>query len=335
LKDTISCIRKRITDGLGKKAIENYYYNRGNIGKGVGARWLDRVLVGLSVVAVVYMLALWRLSSYGAALIISFLAAAAYYAVDRGIRWARVQRGRESILKKELMDRFQVLISSKDDKGFYLMFKEILDRTGFFSDLELVLDDQERPIIIEGRLGQNGIGICCRKTEAGRYVEVRPVAEFVEYCKGRGLARGLFITNGYFEHQARKYMAETQDFDIYSADIDTIYRVLLKDSGALPIKDIERDIELKALENYGRSNNRIVKAVSLKKAGVNLALALVLAFYSRYVPFGLYYMFVSIIMLCLSLLTLIRWSICSYREAMDREITLDTVLAGLSKEASR
>jgi hypothetical protein len=320
--------------GLKRKAIENYYYNKGNTGKSFGARWLDRLLVGVFVVAVVVIWTLWRFSGYGIALAIGLLASASYYGVDRGIRRTRVLTGRESILQKEKTERFQVLVKDQDVKGFYLMLRSMLVNTEAFSDIELVLDDRERPIIMEGHLGEDRIGICCRKVDKGGYVDTEHVVEFVDYCTSRGLSNGLYITNGYFDSQAKRYMVGIKDFRLYSADIDTIYKVFLKDNDNHPIKGIEKDIELKALEEYRMARNGLEKAMSIKRAGVYLMLGLVLAVYSRFVPFSGYYIFVSIIMLCFSATTLIRWSLHRHRNSLETEIGLDVVLAGLSEKSS-
>ena len=55
-------------------------------------------------------------------------------------------------------------------------------------------------------------------------------------------------------------------------------------------------------------------------------LSILIAVYSAMVPYTLYYIFVSLILMCLSVTALVRWEIEKFREEAENSVKLDSVM---------
>lgn len=326
MKRTLTCLWEAMITQTNKRVIENYYYSRGNSDKNYGARWIDRVFSK----AMLFVLASLVAFLFAQNLLIVFacgmLSTSLYHVGEKSLRKKRIRQRKEEFIKREVVKKFLSLIDGQDEKEFFLTIRDMLDESGHFTKLEISFDDEKRPIIMEGYLNDTKVGIYCKKLQEGQRIGRESLEEFVEYCKGCGLSEGVYITNGIFEYSSRDYLLNLYDFKLYLADIDTLYKLILKHDFLFSIEGIEKELERGILDQARTTKDGLKKVLAFRRIKAYTALGIVIALYSKFVPYRQYYIFVAIVLLSLSLTALVQWRVEKYKESMEREMKLDEVI---------
>jgi predicted membrane protein len=307
-------------------SIEDYYYSGGETLKNRRARSIDRMFS-----RVVFFAA----AASGTYLLVENLSAALFFAAGctclfhwtaNSRRDKRVRRNRERMLEKEAVERFLKLTSDMDSGEFFNMVKEWLDRSGLCSATEVIRDTDDRPLLITGEFRGQRAGVYAKKLKPDTMVKKDDLDEFVQYCLSRGLENGIYIAAGSFDYSAREYAAGLESFNLYIADTGAIYRAFIKKGYVFSMEDLQSEMEQRVLEQDLEERHSLGKVLAFRRIRTYAVLSILIAAYSVMVPYTLYYILVSLILLCLSVTALVRWEVERLREEAENSIRLDNVM---------
>ncbi len=322
----------RIRKGLGLRwrriRLEDYYYSAGDeTKKHFSARCIDRVSLRVSVFTIVFLIFYFFIRDALISVLNGIAWTAMVHVLAKKRRRNRARRNKEKILKKEAIDRFLDLTKDKEPEEFFDLIQDLLSKDALFSKLKCTKDNEGRPLIITGYFQGTRIGIYAKDPKGNTMIDGGDLKDFVKYCRIIGLKTGLYITNSTFDYAARGYAAGLGgDFNLILADKETLYNAFIKQGSLFSMADLEKRIEQAALEqSYGARHN-LKNVLALKRVKTYGILSVLIAMYSIKVPYTLYYIFVSIILLCLSVTALVKWEIERHRRDIEESIKLDKIM---------
>jgi hypothetical protein len=309
-----------------RASIEDYYYSGGETLKNRRARSIDRMFSRVVFFAAAASGAYLLVESLPIAL---FFAAGCTYLFHRTAnsrKDKRVCRNRERMLEKEAVERFLKHTAEMDSGEFFNMVKEWLDRSGLYSNAEIIKDNEGRPLLITGEFRGLRTGVYAKKLKPDTMVKKDDLDEFVQYCISRGLENGVYIAGGSFDYSAREYAAGLETFNLYIADTGAIYRAFIKKGYVFSMEDLQSQMEQRVLEQDLEERHSLGKVLAFRRIRTYAVLSILIAVYSVMVPYTLYYILVSLILLCLSVTALVRWEVERLREEAENSIRLDNVM---------
>jgi len=326
LNKDLSCLAGFIKKETDKMRLHNYYYSMGKTNKNAGARLVDRIF-GLAVLFVFayagsYILINDLSMALGPALFVSV----AYYFVEKRLRLKRIEAGKEKLIKEELLNRFSAVIEGKDESEFYAFLKDVLSESGHFTGLETEFDSGGKPTIMIGKLKGESVGVCCKKLPENLKVGADALTEFTELCESRGLEAGVYITNTKLDYSARDYLLKLRSFNLYIADIETLYSTFLSKGCLFSLEEVKRELEGKILYQSKKRDDTLRRILAVRRIWVYLSLGLIITLYSRATPYSRYYLFIAAVLFSLSLTAVARWRIEKFKEAVEEEIKLEKAL---------
>lgn len=326
MKMSVNRIKKWIGDRWRRTRIEDYYYFSGQASKNHSARRMDRLFSRAVAMVLVTVPVYLYVRSLIIGLIVGTACTFLFHRLAAGRRQKKSRKNRLAMLEKEAIDRFTGMLEDKSPGDFFEIVRELLDKSGLFDGLETVKDNEGQILLITGRFKGEKTGIYAKKLKPDAMVKEMELKEFVQYCTGRGLENGIYIANGPFDYAAREYAVGLDFFNLYIADTQTIYKAFLKGSLLFSMKDLEEQLEQKALERNHEMQHGLKKILAYRRIKTYAALSVLIAVYSVMVPYTLYYIFVSVVLLCLSLTALIRWEIEKFMEDAENSIKLDSAM---------
>lgn len=326
IKGLLRRIKGRLAARWRKARMEDYYYSGGETQKDFRARSIDRLFSRGMVFTLTALAAYFLVQNLLISVFIGTLWTIMFNVIAKSRRKKRIARNREKILEKEAVGRFLKMTEDKDSREFFEMVRGLLGKSGQFSELELIKDDEGRPLIMEGSFKGEKAGIYGRKLKPDSMVKEKDLKEFVQYCRSRGLENGVYIANGVFDYAARDYAAGLDDFDLFIGDTGSLYRGFLKRDFLFPMEDLEAQIEQNVLEQSREKQHSLRKILAFRRIRTYAVLSILIAVYSAMVPYTLYYIFVSLILMCLSVTALVRWEIEKFREEAENSVKLDSVM---------
>lgn len=319
-------VREWISTRLEKIQMEDYYYSGGDTTKHYWARIMDRLLAR----CVVFGLITPAFSLYTGRFFVGiFFGGIITYLFDRlevHLRRTRCKNNRRTMLENEAVTRFAKQLEGKSERGFFELTLEMLGKSNLFIELELVEDDEGRPLLITGKFKEEKIGVYADKTEKDQMVKLKDLKKLVEYCKNRGLKTGIYITNGHFDYASREYAINLDSFNLLIADKHVIYRAFLKKDYLFSMEELENELKESILERNQEAHHGWRRILAYRRIRTYTVLGALIAVYSVYVPYSFYYIFVAIVLFCLSLTALVRWKIEKYMEDAENSIKLDSVM---------
>ncbi|NLZ92077.1 MAG: hypothetical protein GX918_09170 [Clostridiales bacterium] len=307
-------------------SIEDYYYSGGEALKNRRARSIDRMFSRVVFFAAAVSGAYFLVKSIPAALFFSAGCTYLFHWSANSRRVKRARRNRERMLEKEAVERFLKLTSDMDSGEFFNMVKEWLDRSGLSSATEVIRDTDDRPLLITGEFRGQRAGVYAKKLKPDTMVKKDDLDEFVQYCLSRGLENGIYIAAGSFDYSAREYAAGLESFNLYIADTGAIYRAFIKKGYVFSMEDLQSEMEQRVLEQDLEERHSLGKVLAFRRIRTYAVLSILIAAYSVMVPYTLYYILVSLILLCLSVTALVRWEVERLREEAENSIRLDNVM---------
>ena len=230
------------------------------------------------------------------------------------------------MLEKEAVERFLKLTADMDSGEFFNMVKEWLDRSCLCSNVKVIRDTDDRPLLITGEFKGRRTGVYAKKLKPDTMVKKDDLVEFVQYCLNRGLENGVYIASGSFDYSAREYAAGLETFNLYIADTGAIYRAFIKKGYVFPMEDLQSQMEQRVLEQEREERHSLGKVLAFRRIRTYAVLSILIAAYSVMVPYTLYYILVSLILLCLSVTAIVRWEVERLREEAENSIRLDSVM---------
>jgi hypothetical protein len=326
METTIRRIKEWISARLREAQIQDYYYSGGNTSKHYRARSMDRLSARMAVFVLTAVSFYVYTGNFFAAL---FFGGVCTYLFDRlamQLRNKRSEKNRAVLLEKEGIDRFTQLLEDKDNRGFFEIIFETLKKTCLFKGLKLIEDDEGRPLIITGEFKGEKVGIYANRLGKDASVKEANLKEFVQYCKSRQLGNGIYIASGPFDYASRGYAAGLDSFNLYIADTQTIYRAFIKKGFLFSMDDLEEKLEQRVFEHNKETQHSLKRILAYRRIRTYIVLGVLIAVYSAYVPYSVYYILVSIVLLCLSLTALIRWKIEKFMEDSENSIKLDSLM---------
>lgn len=326
MKNTVTCMRNYVKRKLDSERIENHYYSMGNNVKSYGARWMDGLIGTILVFAASGILMISIFDNLYLVLVLSSIMTFCYYTVRKKLVKKRVIKGKELLMREETLKKFNDKVLDMNKKDFFILVKDLIENSGNITELNIDIDSSGELIVMEGNFGENRVGIYCRKVEKEQKIKLQQLKEFVNFCMNRGLEEGIYVTNGYFDQSSKEYVSTIEGFMLYLADMDSIYNVFLKKGQFFSREAIEKQLEEDILDHKETMEYKMRKLLTYKKIKAYMVLGLLLAVYSRYVNFKLYYIFVSIILLCFAVTAAIRWHIEKYKSYMEKGLKLDQYL---------
>lgn len=320
-------IKKETARRWRRTRLEDYYYSGGESQKNFRARSIDkiffRILVFLSVSLAFYFLS----RDFPISVFNGVVWTAAVHVIAGGRRKKKAEKNKERILKQRALDKFSHLTEDKSSGEFFAMVQELLRDNELFSELNCVTEDEGRPVIIRGYFKGEKTGIYAKKLEKDGMVAEKELKDFVEYCRITGLENGIYITNGAFDYAARGYAAGLDDFNLFLADKEAIYKIFIKNNnGLFSMTDLEKKVEQAALEQSHSVKHNLKKILALRRVKTYAVLSILIGIYSVKVPYTLYYIFVSAVLLCLSVTALVRWKVERHKEHVEEGIKLDRAM---------
>jgi hypothetical protein len=307
-------------------SIEDYYYSGGEALKNRRARSIDRMFSRVMFFAA---------AAFGAHLLVKSIPAALFFAAGCTYlfhltanfrRDKRVRRNRERMLEKEAVERFLKHTEDLDSGEFFNVVKEWLDRSGLFSGSKVLRDTDDRPLLITGEFMGQRTGVYAKKLKPDTMVKKEDLEQFVQYCLSRGLENGVYIADGSFDYSAREFAAGLESFNLYIADTGAIYRAFIRKGYVFSMEDLQSQMEQRALEQDLEERHSLGKVLAFRRIRTYAVLSILIAAYSVMVPYTLYYILVSLILLCLSVTALVRWEVERLREEAENSIRLDNVM---------
>lgn len=316
-----------INKKLDEKKVENHYYSAGDEKKGYGARWLDRLFMRGVVFILACISGIFILENSFAVLAAGLFLTTLYYIAEKRLDRRRISKGKEQLIRKEMIKRFCERVKEVDERGFLEVMMELFEKSGFFSELKMVCDQPGQPILVEGVFKGEKVGIYCSKVKGQENIKAEDLKRFVDVCIKRGLGRGIYVTDGHFNYCAKEYATGLSHFSLLLADIDGIYRGFLRKGLLFSRDEVENSIYSRVLDRSRTKENSIRKILSVKRTKIYITLGLLLLVYSYYVQYRFYYIFVSAILFSLGITAAIRWYMIKYKDYLEREISLDRHMA--------
>ncbi|MDI6729893.1 MAG: restriction endonuclease, partial [Thermodesulfovibrionales bacterium] len=218
------------------------------------------------------------------------------------------------------------VIEGKDESEFYAFLKDVLIESGHFTGLETEFDSGGKPTIMIGKLKGESVGVCCKKLPENLKVGADALTEFIELCEGRGLEAGVYITNTELDYSARDYLLQLKSFNLYIADIETLYSTFLSKGCLFSLEEVKRELEGKILYQSKKRDDTLRRILAVRRIWVYLSLGLIITLYSRATPYSRYYLFIAAVLFSLSLTAVARWRIEKFKEAVEEEIKLEKAL---------
>jgi predicted membrane protein len=326
IKHLLSCIYEWFRSRSRRAGIEDYYYSGGEASKNRRARNVDRLFSRVTVFAAATSAAYLLVQNFLVGIFFGAGCVYLFHWLAKGRRVRRIQRNRERILEKEAVERFLKLAGDKSAGGFFEMVREWLERSSLFSNLEVIKDTEGRPLLIIADFKGQRTGIYAKKLEPEAVVKEKDLEEFVQYCESRGLENGIYIAGGAFDYSAREYVGSLDSFNLYIADTGAIYRAFIRKGYLFSIEDLQEQLEQRVLEQNLEARHSLGKILAFRRIKTYAVLSILIAVYSVMVPYTLYYILVSVILLCLSVTALIRWEIERIREDVQNSIRLDNAM---------
>jgi len=326
IKGLLGCVREWLAARWRKARMNDYYYSGGETQKDFRARSIDRLFSRGVVFFLTASLVYFLVQNFLISVITGAMWTIMFHVLAKSRRNKRIVGNRERMLEKEAVDRFLRMTEDKDPGEFFYMVRGLLDKSELFAELELIKDDEDRPLLMTGYFKGEKAGVYARKLKPESMVKEKDLKEFVQYCESRGLENGIYIANGAFDYASRDYAAGLDTFDLFIADTRALYRGFLKRDFLFPMKDLEAKIEQTVLEQSRETQHRLRKILAFRRIRTYAVLSILIAVYSVMVPYTLYYILVSSILLCLSVTALVRWEIEKFREETENSIKLDSVM---------
>lgn len=326
LKGLLNRIRTWSGSRWRRTKLDDYYYSGGETDKNLRAKGIDRLFLRGLLFLTILLTCYFLTENFIVGALIGVLGVTVFHMLAKGRRKARISTNKEKMFEKEAIHKFLCIAEEKGPKEFFQLIGDLLNKSGLFSELRLIEDDKGNPLIITGNFKAEKVGIYGKKLGPERMVKKEDLEEFVSYCQSRGLENGVYIANGIFDYRARGYAAGLDVFNLLLADTEVLYRGFLKQGFLFSMEELQGNMEQLALEQSHGAQHSLKKILALRRVKTYGVLSVIIAVYSVMVPYTLYYIFVSIVLLCLSATALVRWEIERHREDAENSIKLDRVM---------
>ena len=309
-----------------KAGLEDYYYSGGQTSKNWRARSADRLFSRVAVFTAATLGIHLLVKDFPVSLFFGTGCTYLFHLAANSRRDKKIRSNRDGMLEKEAVDKFSKLTEDMDAEDFFETVKDWLGRSSLYSNPQILKDAEGRPLIITVEFKGQSTGVYAKKLKTGTMVKKKDLEQFVQYCRSRGLKKGIYIAGGSFDYSAREYAAGLETFDLYIADTGAVYRAFIRKGYMFSMEDLQAQLEQGVLEQNLETRHSLGKILASRRIRTYAILSILIAIYSVMVPYTLYYILVSLILLCLSVTALVRWEVERLREEAENSIRLDNVM---------